>query len=38
MSEWYDSQNKPSANLRYLLQESIDKASPRRKLATGIKK
>jgi hypothetical protein len=34
MSEWYDSQNKPSGNLHKLLQERIDKASPRRKELT----
>ena len=33
MSEWYDSQKKPSGDFRKLLQERIDKANPRRKLA-----
>lgn len=32
MSEWYDSQNKPSVNLRNLLQERIDKTNQRRTL------
>ena len=32
MSEWYNSQKKPSSNFRKLLQERIDKANPRRKL------
>ena len=32
MSEWYESQNKPSGNFRKLLQERIDKTNPRRKL------
>ena len=32
MSEWYDSQKKPSGNFRKLLQERIDKANPRRTL------
>ena len=32
MSEWYDSQKKPSGNLRKLLQERMEKAIPRRKL------
>ena len=30
MSEWYDSQKKPSGYFRKLLQERIDKANPRR--------
>ena len=34
MSEWYDSQRKPSGNFRKLLQERIEKASPRRELTT----
>ena len=34
MSQWYDSQNKPSSNFRKLLQERIEKANPRRKLTT----
>ena len=33
MSEWYDSQKKPSVNFRKLLQERIDKANPRRNLS-----
>ena len=33
MSEWYDSQKKPSGDFRKLLQERLDKANPRRKLA-----
>ena len=32
MSEWYDSQKKPSSNFRKLLQERIEKANPRRTL------
>ena len=32
MSEWYDSQKKPSVDFLKLLQERIDKANPRRKL------
>jgi hypothetical protein len=34
MSEWIDSQKKPSGILRKLLQEHIDKVNPRRKLTT----
>ena len=34
MSEWYDSQKKPSSNFSKLLQESLDKANPRRKELT----
>ena len=34
MSEWYDNQKKPSSNFRKLLQERIEKANPRRELAT----
>ena len=30
MSEWYDSQKKPSGDFRKLLQERIDKTNPRR--------
>jgi|TARA_B110000908_G_C10236887_1_gene443864 hypothetical protein len=30
MSEWCDSQKKPSGNLRNLLQERLDKTNPRR--------
>jgi hypothetical protein len=33
VSEWYDSQKKPSSNFRKLLQERLDKANPRRQLA-----
>ena len=33
MSEWIDSQRKPSSNFRKLLQERIEKANPRRKLS-----
>ena len=33
MSEWYDSQKKPSGDLYKLLQERLDKANPRRKLS-----
>ena len=32
MSEWYDSQKKPSGDFRKLLQEQIGKANPRRLL------
>ena len=32
MSEWYDSQKKPSGNFRKFLQERIEKNHPRRKL------
>ena len=34
MSEWYDSQWKPSGNFRNLIQERIEKANPRRELTT----
>ena len=34
MSEWLDSHNKLSSNIRKLLQEKIEKANPRRKLTT----
>ena len=34
MSEWYNSQKKPSSNFRKLLQERSNKVNPRRKLAT----
>jgi hypothetical protein len=34
MSEWYDSQKKPSSNFRKLLQERIEKSNPRRQLTT----
>ena len=30
MSQWLDSQKKPSSDFRKLLQERIDKANPRR--------
>ena len=33
MSEWYNSQKKPIVDFQKLLQERIDKANPRRKLA-----
>jgi len=32
MSEWYDSQKKPSSNFRQLLQERIESKNPRREL------
>jgi hypothetical protein len=32
MSEWYDSQQKPSSNIRKLLEQKIEKASARREL------
>ena len=32
MSEWLDSQNKPSSNIRQLLQKRLEKANPRRNL------
>ena len=32
MSEWYDSQKKPSSNFRKFLQERINKENPRRTL------
>jgi hypothetical protein len=32
MSEWYDSQNKPSVNFRNLLQERIDRTNQRHTL------
>ncbi len=38
MSEWFDSQMKPSGNFRKLLQERIDKANPRRTLTAEEKK
>ena len=34
MSEWCDSQMKPSSNFRQLLQERTDKTNPRRKLTS----
>ena len=33
MSEWYNSQKKPSGNFRKLLQKRLDKVNPRRKLS-----
>ena len=33
MSEWYDSQKKPSGNFRKMLQERIEKVNPRRELS-----
>ena len=33
-SEWFNSQKKPSGDLRKLLQELIEKANPRLKLTT----
>jgi hypothetical protein len=33
MSEWYNSQKKPSSNFRKFLQERFDKTSPRHQLA-----
>ena len=33
MSEWYNSQKKPSVNFRKLLKERTKKTNPRRKLA-----
>ena len=32
MSEWHDSQRRPSGYFRMLLQETIEKANPRREL------
>ena len=32
MSEWFDSQKKPSSNFRELLKERIEKTNPRRTL------
>ena len=32
MSEWYDSQSKPSSNLQNFLQERIETTKPRRML------
>ena len=34
MSEWFDSQKKPSSDFRKVLQERIDKANPRCNLTT----
>jgi hypothetical protein len=33
MSEWYNSQKKPSSNFRKFLQERFNKVNPRRQLA-----
>ena len=38
MSEWYDSQKKPSGDSRRLLQESLDKTNPRRTLTAEEQK
>jgi hypothetical protein len=38
MSEWYDSQKKPSSDFRKLLQERLDKATPRRTLTAEEQK
>ena len=38
MSEWYDSQKKPSGDFRKLLQERIDRANPRRALTAEEQK
>jgi|TARA_B110000114_G_scaffold168829_1_gene192160 hypothetical protein len=38
MSEWYDSQKKPSGDFRKLLQERTDKANPRRTLTAEEQK
>ena len=37
MSDWYDSQKKPTSNFRKLLRERLDKTNPRRKLAKDEK-
>ena len=34
MSEWYDSQKKPSGNFCKLLQEQLEKSNPRRTLTS----
>ena len=34
MSEWYNSQKKPSSNFQKLLQERLDKVNPRRVLTS----
>ena len=36
MSDWYNSQKKPSSNFRKLLLERIDKANPRRTPETPL--
>ena len=38
MSEWYDSQKKPSSDFRKSLQERLDKTNPRRKLTAAEKR
>ena len=38
MSEWCNSQKKPSGNFRKLLQERIEKANPRRALTAEEQK
>ena len=38
MSEWFDNHKKPRRDVRKLLQERIDKASPRRKLTSEEEK
>ena len=38
MGEWYDDQKQSSSNFHKLLQERIDKASPRRQLTAEEKK
>lgn len=35
MSEWYDSQKKPSSDIRKLLQERIERTNPRREVLTN---
>ena len=34
LSEWLNNQKKPSSNFRYLLQERVGKANPRRELTS----
>jgi hypothetical protein len=36
LSEWYDSQKRPSRDFRKLPQEGLDKANPRRKELTVV--
>ena len=38
MSEWYDSQKKPSSNFHQLLQERIESKNPRRQLTSEEEK
>jgi hypothetical protein len=38
MSEWYESQRKPSSDFRKLLQERLDKANPRHTELTAQEK